>query len=66
MTNADKIRRMGDTDMAYFIARNFGGIKRCSYCAIGLDAQRRCNDPDNDCVLGIFEYLGKKVDEDGK
>lgn len=62
MTNADRIRKMGDTDMTHFIVTNFKDIKKCKYCAVGIDNKNVCRDPEADCEEEIFNYLGKESD----
>lgn len=65
MTNAEYIRKMGNTDLTYLISRYFKDRKRCEFCAVGIDQSGKCNDPKADCDEGIFEFLGKEIDKDG-
>lgn len=62
MTNADRIRKMGDTDLTDLIDTNFNSRSKCGYCEVGIDNKGRCNDPKADCRESIFNYLGKEVD----
>lgn len=58
MTNADAIRKMGDTELTYFICRNFGDAKKCKCCSVGVDSKNVCKDPKADCEESVFRWLG--------
>lgn len=60
MTNADYLRRLGDSDLTFLINVYFKDRKRCEFCAVGCDKNGRCNDPKADCEEGIFEFLGRE------
>ena len=63
MTNGDRIRRMGDSDLANYICNNLNPSKKCAMCTVGLDDKNRCRNPKMDCEEMIFNWLGEKEDK---
>lgn len=51
---------MGDSELAEVILNDLNAFKKCAMCSIGLDEKNRCKNPEVDCLVGIFEWLGRE------
>lgn len=61
MTNGDKMRKMGDDELTRNIIINYKDNKRCKLCTVGLDEKNRCKNPEAECDVEIYKWLGQQI-----